>query len=89
MLFCMRKRLFLDTDATEFARIKAVLAQNGIRYEVKTTVGENVLTRNFNSAAADHMWQPYSKMSTQTYLYTIYVRSADYKKAKELAYSNK
>ena len=89
MLFFMRKRLFLDTNAMEFARIKAVLAQNGIRYEAKTTVGENVLTRNFNSAAAEHIKEPYSKVSTQTYLYTIYVRSSDYEKAKALAYSHK
>ena len=89
MLFFMRKRLFLDTNAMEFARIKAVLSQNGIRYEVKTTVGENVLARNFNSAAAAHIREPYSKVSTQTYLYTIYVRSSDYEKAKALAYSHK
>lgn len=86
MLF-FRKRLFLDTDAMEFARIKDVLEQNGIRYEVKTTVGENVLTRRFNSAAAAHLWQPYSKMSAQTYVYYIYVKASDYKKAKALAYS--
>ena len=40
MLFFMRKRLFLDTDAMEFARIKDVLTQNGIRFDVKTTISE-------------------------------------------------
>ena len=86
MLF-FRKRLFLDTDAMEFARIKDVLEQNGIRYEVKTTVGENVLTRKFNSAASAHLWQPYSKMSAQTYVYYIYVKPSDYKRAKALAFT--
>lgn len=89
MLFFLKKRLFLDTNAMEFARIKDILAQNGIKYEAKTTVSENVLARNFNSAAAVHIRQPYSSVSTQTYLYAIYVRSSDYEKAKALAFSRK
>lgn len=88
MLF-FRKRLFLDTDAMEFARIKAVLAENGIKYDVKTTVSENAMTRTFNSAAAAHLRQPYSNFSTQSYVYYIYVKPSDYKKAKALAYSKK
>ena len=86
MLF-LRKRLFLDTDAIEFARIKDILEKNGIKYEVKTTVSENFLSRKFNSAAAVHWRRPYSDFSTQTYLYYIYVKPSDYKKAKALAFS--
>lgn len=89
MLFFLKKRLFLDTNAMEFARIKDVLAQNGIPYEVKTTVSENAATRNFNSAAAAHLRQSYSKFSTQAYVYYIYVKASDYEKAKALAYSKK
>lgn len=87
MLFFLRKQLFLDTNAIEFARIKDILAKNGIKYEVKTTVSENAATRKFNSAAADHLRQPYSNFSTQTYVYYIYVKASDYKKAKALAFS--
>ena len=87
MLFFLKKQLFLDTNAVEFARIKDILTKNGIRYEAKTTVSENAATRKFNSAAASHLWQPYSNLSTQTYLYYIYVKVSDYKKAKALAYS--
>lgn len=87
MLFFLRKRLFLDTNAIEFARIKAILTENGIRYDVKTTIGENAASRKFNSAAAAHWWRSYSDFSTQTYLYYIYVKPSDYKKAKALAYS--
>ena len=87
MFFFLRKRLFLDTNAMEFARIKDILARNGIKYEVNTTVSENALTRKFNSAAAAHLRQNYSMVSTQTYLYSIYVKRADYEKAKALAYS--
>ena len=89
MLFFQRKRLFLDTNAMEFARIKAILAENGIKYEVKTTVSENALTRKFNSAAAAHLRQAYSNFSTQTYVYYIYVKKSDYEKARALAYSKK
>lgn len=89
MLFFMRKRLFLDTNAMEFARIKDILAQNGIKFEVNTTVSENAMTRKFNSAAAAHLRQNYSAFSTQTYLYMIYVKRSDYEKAKALAYSKK
>ena len=87
MLFFLRKRLFLDTDAMEFARIKALLAENGIRYEVKTTISENAMTRKFNAAAAAHTRQGYSVFSTQSYVYYIYVRKSDYERAKALAYS--
>lgn len=89
MLFFMRKRLFLDTNAMEFARIKDVLTQNGIKYEVATTVSENAMTRQFNAAAAAHLRQGYSAFSTQTYIYAIYVKRSDYSKAKALAYSKK
>lgn len=89
MLFFMRKRLFLDTDAMEFARIKDVLTRNGIRFDVKTTTSEMAASRGFNSAAAAHLRQPYSMFSTQSYVYYIYVKRSDYQKAKQLAYSKK
>ena len=86
MLF-LKKQLFLDTNAVEFARIKDILTENGIQYEAKTTVSENAASRKFNSAAASHWWRSYSDFSAQTYLYYIYVKPSDYKKAKALAYS--
>lgn len=86
MLFFQKKRLFLDTNAMEFARIKDILAQNGIKYEVKTTVSENAMTRKFNSAAAAHFRQSYSNFTTQVYLYHIYVKKSDYEKARALVY---
>ena len=89
MWFFRRKRIFLDTNAMEFARIKAILAANGIPYEVKTTVSEGVLARKFNSAAATRTWESYSKVSTQTYVYSIYVKPRDYETAKALAFSKK
>jgi len=88
MLF-FRKRLFLDTNAMEFARIKDILKRNGIKYDVKTTCSENLISRRFNAAAAAHLRQSYSMFSAQNYVYYIYVKRSDYKKAKALAYSKK
>ena len=88
-MILLRKRLFLDTDAAEFARIKDILAQNGIKFDVKTTCSENLIARKFNAAAATKIWQPYSMFSTQSYIYYIYVRRSDFKKAKALAFSKK
>jgi hypothetical protein len=73
----------------EFARIKATLQKNGIKYDAKTTCSENLIARRFNAAAAARFVQPYSAASVQTYIYYIYVKPSDYKKAKELAYSKK
>jgi len=87
LLFFLRKRLFLDTDAIEFARIKDILTENGIKYEIKTTVSENAASRKFISAAAVRWRRSYSDFSDQTYLYYIYVKPSDFKKAKALAFS--
>ncbi len=89
MLFFQKKKLFVGSDAMEFARVKSVLEQNHIQYDVKTTATENVLSRNFNAKAAERMFQPYSKFSVQSFLYTIYVKKSDYAKAYELAFSKK
>lgn len=86
-MFLFRKRIFLDTNAMEFARIKALLQENGIKYEVKTAVSEGVLARQFNAAASARTWQGYSNFSTQSYVYSIYVRHSDFKRAKALACS--
>lgn len=86
-MLLLRKRIFLDTNAMEFARIKALLAQNGIKYEVKTTMSDNVLSRQFNAVAAAHLREAYDKFSAQVYVYSIYVRPADYHKARALSYS--
>ena len=88
-MLLFRKRLFLDTDAMEFARIKSVLQANNIKFEVKTTCSENLIARRFNAAAANYYRASYSDFSTQTYVYYIYVRPSDYKKAKALAFSKK
>lgn len=85
-MLIFRKRLMMDTDAQELARVKQILDKNGIKHEVKTTVSDNVLTRSFNAKAAETLRTSYSAMETQTYLYQLFVKPGDYAKAKNLAY---
>lgn len=85
MLYIFRKQLIVDTDSQELMRVKQILDANGIPYDVKTTVGENVLSRNFNAKAASFRYMAYSDTSRQSYVYYLYVRRRDYARAKELA----
>lgn len=85
-MIIFRKRLMLDTDPQELARIKLILDENGIKYDVSTTVSENANTRRFNAAAAVQVRGGYSAMSSQSYIYRLYVRVRDYGRAKNLVY---
>ena len=81
-----KKRLLMDNDPTELARVKLILDNNGIRYGVKTTLSDNAMSRSFNAAAAQRYVTKYSDASNQTYLYQLFVRHKDYKKAKRLCF---
>ena len=85
MLF-FPKRLLLDTDPQELARVKLILDRNKIPYEVKTTVSDNAMSRRFNAAAAMQVRAGYSSMDTQSYVYRLYVARKDYSRARQIAY---
>lgn len=85
-MFILRKRLMMDTDPQELARVKLILDKNGIKYEVKTTVSDNVLSRSFNAKAAETVKGTYSAMATQSYLYQLFVKPGDYARARKLVY---
>ena len=82
--FLNRKRILLDTDPRELARVKQCLDKAGIPYEVKTTMADNVLSRNMNAAASMRYVTTYSAAQNQTYLYQVFVRRKDYAAAKKL-----
>ena len=84
MFFLFRKRLLLDTSAAELMRVKQILDKHGIAYEVKTTMSDNVLSRNFNARAAQFRHEAYSKTANQSYVYYLYVHRKDYARAKNL-----
>jgi len=87
MITCFnQKRLLLDTDPQELARVKEALKQSGIEFYVKTTLSDNVLSRSFNARAAERLVRTYSTMETQAYVYYLYVRRRDYTRARAAAY---
>lgn len=86
ILFFLRKRLLLDTDAGELARVKLILDKNGIEYDVKTTVSENAPARSFGAAAATRYVTTYNSASAQSYVYQLFVKRSDYPRARSLAY---
>ena len=59
--FLNRKRVLLDTDPRELARVKSCLDKARIPYEVKTTMADNVLSRNVNAAASMRYVTTYSQ----------------------------
>lgn len=82
--FLNRKRVLLDTDPRELARVKSCLDRAGIPYEVKTTMADNVLSRNVNAAASMRYVTTYSATQNQMYLYQVFVRRKDYAAAKKI-----
>ena len=84
-MILFRRRLVLDTDPQEIARVKLALDKAGIPYESKTTVSDNAMSRSFNAAAAIQVRQGYSAMDTQSYIYKLYVPVKDYERAKKAA----
>ena len=84
IFFYEKKRLLVDSNPQTLANAKAILQKNKIEYEVKTTVSENALSRNFNAKAAQYRFEAYDKVSVQSYLYYLYVKRRDYHRAKAL-----
>ena len=85
-MLILRKRLMMDNDAQELARVKQILDRNGIPYEVKTSVSENVISRGLNAKAAQKMWRPYADMANQSYVYQLFVKPGDHARARTLVY---
>ena len=84
--FFNQKRLLLDSDPQELARVKEALKQSGIAFYVKTTVSDNVLSRSFNAKAAERLVRTYSTMDAQSYVYYLYVRRRDFAQARKAAF---
>ena len=85
-MMLLPKKLMVDTDAGELVRVKQILDKNRIPYSVKTTLSDNVLSRNFNSRAALEHRTAYSAMDSQSYLYHLYVPVREYTRARALVY---
>ena len=85
-MLIIRKQLMIDTDPQELARVKQILKNNGIEFEVKTSVSDNALSRSFNVAASMRTKTSYSLMDTQSFVYQLYVSPTKYSEARKLCY---
>lgn len=76
-----RKELTVTFDLSEQARIRKVLAEEGIDYTVKTV---NRLSSSMFSAGSRSRTGTYGQNTEAMIEYIIYVKRADYEKASEL-----
>lgn len=83
----IRKRLMIDSDQREMARVKEILDKSDIPYTLKTLKEASSVTRGFESYARLNYALSYSNSSRFTYV--IYVRKKDFAKANELCYHKK
>lgn len=87
-----RAKLFVDTDAQAAANVWSVLKANGIKYEMQTKQNVSTIRKAVQFRASTGAPSGYGGMSashftdTPTYVYTIYVRKRDLKKAKEVCH---
>ncbi|MEA4965672.1 MAG: hypothetical protein VB055_07615 [Oscillospiraceae bacterium] len=85
-----RRRLLATTDAIELARVRALLRQSSIPFEVKTTTSRGPMSRLIDvsmAAAARNINSPVSGSGVYgadlTHVYSLYVRRKDFADARQ------
>lgn len=76
-----RKELYVTYDMKSQASVREVLASNGIDYSVKTI---NRMNASYVSGGERGRVGTYGQDANTMYEYRIYVRKADFEKAKKL-----
>lgn len=76
-----RKEVCVTYDMKEQARVRDILARNGIDYSVKTV---NRMSASAVSAGDRGRVGTYGQDASAMYEYKIYVHKTDYEKAKKL-----
>ncbi|HBL84645.1 MAG: hypothetical protein A2Y17_10955 [Clostridiales bacterium GWF2_38_85] len=80
--FINRKRLTADINVDSISRIAQILDENGIKYYQHKTTDNMILPTNITLQRSTNL--PVPERKKKIYIYIIYVRRCDYKKAKEL-----
>jgi hypothetical protein len=79
------KKLVTDTSGEEIARVTALLAQNGIKYVMRTVRPRGSLGTAIDSRTyAGSNLAMYKGASLPPYVYMVYVRRKDYDRAKDV-----
>jgi len=88
VLIFNRKRLLVDISQVECSRVKQILKSTNIEYQYKTVKNAPSSSLRSDVAAGAHYSLGYSNYDNNIiFVYYIYVKRKDYKRAKELAYS--
>lgn len=88
VMFLNRKRLLVDMSQVECNRVKVILKSADIEYQYVTAKSAPLSSLQSDVAAGSRYALPYSRNENNiTYVYYIYVKRKDYKRAKKLAYS--
>jgi len=85
MFTLLMKKLATDTSAEEISRIKSILVQNKIRFEIWTTRGRT---------GSDHDSHVYLKSNPvihnlapePIFIYSVYVKHKDFARARQLVF---
>lgn len=77
-----QKKLFIDSDPIELARVKSLLNKSNIKYSVKTVTSRGAMGRRIDVGIYSRNLQSYG--AELTHVYYLYVRKKDYIKAKDV-----
>lgn len=83
------KRLLVDTSAEELARVKDLLDRANIKYYVRTVKNTPIILQATHAAYYKTYNMSYSPEKDHVkYVYYLYVKKKDFKRASEIAYGN-
>ncbi|MDF2537938.1 MAG: hypothetical protein K0S76_959 [Herbinix sp.] len=84
-----RKRLLIDISQVECNRVKQILKTENIEYYYKTVLNSPMMSRRMDvSAQAKNAFAYREKRDHTQFVYYIYVKRKDHKRARKLAYGN-
>jgi hypothetical protein len=87
MLVIFMKKLATDTSAEGISRIKTILAQNNIRFEIATARGRTGSDRDVQTGLRSNP-VAYNLVRDPMFIYTVYVNRKDFTRAQQLVFGS-
>jgi len=85
MFVLFMKKLATDTSAEEFSRIKSILVQNKIKYEITTIRGRTGSDRDAHTNLRSNP-VAYNMVRDPMFIYSVYVKHKDFALARQLVF---
>jgi hypothetical protein len=79
-----RKKILTSPSMEDLGRVKQILGQGGIPYEVKTERARGAICTSMDVASYRQFNLPYKDGYTATFVYYVYIRRRDYERAQGL-----